>query len=215
MHRWYLDDCVFMGSVVEVEGLLAVLQQALPPLGLELNMRKTTVWGPGLVPASSPLAAATRLHLEAGTEVLGVPIHSPVYHSPVGTHLGTLKGKFARTCAAVAALADTQCAHALMRSCLGPAKLQYALRNLPLRHTAVLAADVTATQRATWNAVVGTPTSDAAWVQTTLPMSEGGCGVASAADVAPLARVAGIMQFLARAEPMLGCDRQLVVPLAT
>jgi len=28
------------------------------------------------------------------------------------------------------------------------------------------------------------------------------------------ARLAGVMQFLARAEPLLGCDRQLVVPLA-
>jgi len=72
--------------------------------------------------------------------------------------------------------------------------------------------DVTATQRATWDAVVGTPTSDAAWVQTTPPLSEGGCGVASASDVAPVARLAGVMHFLARAEPMLGCDRQLVVP---
>jgi len=62
--------------------------------------------------------------------------------------------------------------------------------------------------------VVGTPTSDAAWVQTTLPLSEG-CGIASAADVAPVAQLAGVMQFLARAEPMLGFDRQLVVPLAT
>jgi len=66
-----------------------------------------------------------------------------------------------------------------------------------------------------WDAVVGTPTSDAAWVQTTLPMSEGGCGVASAAEVAPVARLAGVMQFLARVELMLGCDRQLIVPLAT
>jgi len=62
---------------------------------------------------------------------------------------------------------------------------------------------------------VGTLTSDAAWVQTTLPMSESGSGVASADDVAPLARLAGVMQFLARAELMLGCDWQLVVPLAT
>jgi len=162
-------------------------------------MRKTTVWGPGLVPATSPLAAATRLHLEEGTEMLRVPIHSPLYHSPVGPHLGTLKGNFARTCAPVAALADTQCAHALMPSCLGPAKVQDALRTLPLRHTAVFAADVTATQRATWDAAV----------------SEGGSGVASAAELAPVARLAGIMQFLARAEPMLGCDRQLDVPLAT
>jgi len=47
-------------------------------------MRKTTVWGPGLVPATSPLAAAMRLHLEAETKVLGVPIRSPLYHSSVG-----------------------------------------------------------------------------------------------------------------------------------
>jgi len=133
----------------------------------------------------------------------------------VGSHLKTLKDQIARTCAAVAALADTQCAPALMRSHLGPAKVQYALRPLPLRHTAVFAADVTATQRATWDALVGKPTSNAAWVQATLPMSEGGCGVASVADVAPVARLAGVMQFLARAELMLGCDRQLVVPLAT
>jgi len=123
LHRWYLDDGVFLGSVAEVEEVLGALQRTLPPLGMGLNLRKTTVWGPGLVPASSPLAAAARLHLEGGTEVLGVPIHAPLSHSPLGTHLGTLKGKFARTCAAVAALADTQCAHVLMRSCLGPAKV--------------------------------------------------------------------------------------------
>jgi len=31
MHRWYLDDGVFMGSVVEVEEMLAALQQTLSP----------------------------------------------------------------------------------------------------------------------------------------------------------------------------------------
>jgi len=70
LHRWYLDDGVFMGSMAEVEGVLAAPQQTLPPLGLELNLRNTTVWGPGLVPAASPLAAATCLHLEVVTEVL-------------------------------------------------------------------------------------------------------------------------------------------------
>jgi len=86
---------------------------------------------------------------------------------------------------------------------------------MPLRHTAAFAADVTATQRKTWDAGVGTPTSDAALVQTTLPLSEGGCGVASASDNAPVAWLAGVIQFLARAVPLLGCDQQLVVPLAT
>jgi len=53
-------------------------------------MRKTTVWDPGLVPAASSLAAATRLYLEEGTEVLGVPIQSPLYGSAVEAHLGKL-----------------------------------------------------------------------------------------------------------------------------
>jgi len=39
--------------------------------------------------------------------------------------------------------------------------------------------------------------------------------VASASDVAPVAPLAGVLQLLARAEPMLGCDRHLVVPHAT
>jgi len=63
--------------------------------------------------------------------------------------------------------------------------------------------------------VVGRPVTAAAWVQAYLPISEGGCGVASASDVAPVARLSGVLLFLARAEPLLGYYRQLVVPLAT
>jgi len=107
MHRWYLDDGGFMGSVLEVEGVLAALQQALPPLGLELNMRKTRAWGSRLVPAASSSAAATRLHLEEGTEVLGVPIQSPLYASASEVHLGKLGAKFAHTCSVVGSLANT------------------------------------------------------------------------------------------------------------
>jgi len=50
LHRWYLDNGVFLGSVVVVEEVLGALRQTLPKLGLELNLRKTKVWGPGLVP---------------------------------------------------------------------------------------------------------------------------------------------------------------------
>jgi len=153
--------------------------------------------------------------MEPGTEVLGITIQSPLYASAVEAHLGQLVAKFAHTCSAVGGLADTQSAHALMWSCLGPAKVQYALRTLPLRPTTAFTEGMTVTQRATWNTVKGTPVSAAAWVQATLPMSEGGSGVASASDVAPVARHAGALHFLASADPMLGCDRQLVAPLAT
>jgi len=209
MHRWYPDDGVFMGSVVEVEGVLAALQQALTPPGPGAEHAEDQNVGPGTGPHNVP--PCSRYTLPPGRGHGGAGSTDPLFPLPLagGGPPGHTEGEFASTCAAVAALADIQCAHALMRSCLGPAKVQYALRTLPVRHTAVFAADVTATQRATWDAVVGTSTFDKAWVQTTLPMSECSCGVASAADVAPVARLAGIMQFLARAEPMLGSDRQL------
>jgi len=157
-------------------------------LGLELKMRRTTVWGAGLVPALSSSAAATRLHLEEETEVLGISIPSTLYAFAVEANLGNLGAKFAQPVSAVEGLADTQSAHALLRNSLGPAEVQYALRTQTLRHTAAFGEGITVTQRSTWITVVGTPVSVAAWVQATLPISEGGCGSASASDVAPVAR---------------------------
>jgi len=43
LHRWYLDDWIFLDSVAEVEEVLGALRQTLPPFGLELNLRKMTV----------------------------------------------------------------------------------------------------------------------------------------------------------------------------
>jgi len=59
---------------------------------------------------------------------------------------------------------------------------------------------------------VGTPTSYAAWVHTTLPISRAGAGSPSRPMWRPWHAV---MQFLGWAELMLGCDRRLVFPLAT
>jgi len=54
MHRWYLDDGVFMGSVTGVVEVLGALQRILPPLGLELNLRKKTVWARAWFPRRPP-----------------------------------------------------------------------------------------------------------------------------------------------------------------
>jgi len=78
--------------------------------------RKTTIWGPGHVIPDSPLDAATRLEMETGTQVIGVPIHTDMSVTPVEDHLTALLSKFASTCTVVASLPDAQCAHALMRS---------------------------------------------------------------------------------------------------
>jgi len=78
MQRWYLDDGVFMCPMVEFEKVLAALQQALlPPWAWSSICGGSQCGAQSLVPATSPLRAATRLHLEEGTEVLGVPSKHP------------------------------------------------------------------------------------------------------------------------------------------
>jgi len=118
---------------------------------LILSYRPRGGAGPGAYVV--PTRGCCAPQLEQSTKVLDVRIHSPLCPSAVETHLGTVKGKFARTCAAMEAPADTQCTHALMRSCPCPAEVEYALHTLPLCHMAAFAVDVTATQRATWAAV--------------------------------------------------------------
>jgi len=93
--------------VAEVEEVLGALRQTLPPLAWELNLQKTTVWGPVLVSASPAPLHSRDTPGEGHGGAGGTDLLPPFYHAPVGTKLGTLKGKFARTCAAVAGLADT------------------------------------------------------------------------------------------------------------
>jgi len=126
--------------------------------------------GPGLGACDVPLVT----HLEGGTEVLGVLNPLPRLPLGGGGPPGHPEGQVRAHVRGRGGMADTHSAHALMRSCLGLAKVQYALRTLPIRHTAAFVTDVTPTQRAAWDAVVGTPASDAAWVQNTPPLSEGG-----------------------------------------
>jgi len=94
--------------------------------------------GPVTVARGVPLAGATRLYLEEVTEVVGVPIQSPLCASAMEAHLGKLGAKCAHICSEVGGLADTQSTHALIRNCLGPLKVQCSLRTLPLCPTAVL-----------------------------------------------------------------------------
>jgi hypothetical protein len=48
LKRWYLDDGTFLCTAAEGEAILRYLKPALQAVGLNLNHKKTTVWGPSL-----------------------------------------------------------------------------------------------------------------------------------------------------------------------
>ena len=105
----------------------------------------------------------------------------------------SLSAKSASLVEKVVQIPDTQVAHRLLRQCLGPGRVMYALRTLPLAATAALAISATDAQRAALATLVGTPVSDLAWMQATLPVSLGGCGLTDVAALAPVARLGGLL----------------------
>jgi len=134
MHKWYLDDGVFIGSVMEVEGVLAALQRALPHLtwssicgrprcGARAWCQRRSLTLP---PHACIWKRGQRCCYFSFTPPSTPPrwIHTPLYTSAMEAYLAKLGAKFARACSAVACLAHTRSAQALMRSCLGPVKME-------------------------------------------------------------------------------------------
>jgi len=187
--------------------MLSVLQVELPKLGLELNVARTMLWGPGVPGEASPLRRAARLELENSMQVLGVPICIHIGDAPLSQPLTGVQAKQTMLLGKVGELSDKQSAHALMRMCLGPSRIQNALRTLPLAETAEFADAVSKVQCEAFTKLLGGNLSDSGWQQASLPLSEGGCGLSCAAFLAPVARLAGIIHFMAQAEGMLECDR--------
>ena len=57
------------------------------------------------------------------------------------------------------------------------------------------------------------PLSDDQWLQASLPVRAGGCGLGDAAVLAPVARLAGVLQFLREGPQLLGVDSAVTLRL--
>jgi hypothetical protein len=221
--RWYLDDGTFLCTPDEATAIMSHLVPGLSALGLTVNTRKTTLWGPGLpspehlaqLPPDSPVHSLTVVPYtpSSAVKVLGVPV------SPAGSAVGStalaLKTvqKLEDSLAAVCGVHDRQVAHALMRVCVGANRLAFLLRVLDTDTTLPLWDTADAALRQAWGRVVGGPLTTTAWIQSTLPVSMGGCGITSVNTLGPVARLAGILQFLQHGPRMCGSDDGLTVRL--
>ena len=161
----------------------------------------SSTWTPRV---GSPLDSVTHLEWEAGTTLLGVPVDAPGSHTRTSHHLDGIRAKFCELVEKVGGLADPQCAHALLRSCLGPGKVLYALRTCDVfGASGEFVRAVSKAQRDAFESIVGGPISDLAWLQAGLPLRLGGCGVGGIEDLAPIARLAAILQFARGVGPIL------------
>ena len=119
--RWYLDDSTFVCTLQEADAILRELTPKLQSIGLTLNEKKTTLWGPGLplatnldhLPADSPLRKVTITPYTPTSciQVMGVPITPP--NNPISSipHLSKATQSLRDISKVIKKLQDKQIAH--------------------------------------------------------------------------------------------------------
>ena len=138
--------------------------------------------------------------------VLGVPVARSGNDSGLRAYLEREAQRITADLDLISHLPDKQVAHSVLRACLGPVQAQFLLRTVDHSCTREMAATIESGQRKAWGRVVGGDLSPQAWLQSTLPISKGGCGLQFASQMALDGRAASTISFMQKGDMFLGLD---------
>jgi hypothetical protein len=211
---WYLDDGLIVGALEPIADYLAALVPALQNIGLQINLTKCSLWGPGIQTAADPVdnvpdaldichplrhIPITPYGGGAGITVLGVPCDAPGQ----GTHAGGVWGRAVDATLHVLSrlrqLPDGQIRHCLVRYCLDACKVNHLMRSTNLDHGAKACQDLCDALKTAVCDIVGCGITANAWEQATLPIRFGGLGIRDPAHDRAAARLAALANYHTRA----------------
>ena len=128
---WYLDAGILCRSIEAVKTTLEFLQQYLPGIGLELNLAKCKLFGPGAQADEPIFVGIPRIPMSEWTTVLGVPVGSDSNEEKaiddVCEKLSTLLSKVALSKYSLAKFL-------LLRASFGAYRVNHLLRSVPFHH---------------------------------------------------------------------------------
>lgn len=141
---FYLDDGILVGNVVDVFHALDCLVASYKALGLECNLRKCTLWGPGIQRAAQsvplyPIEVALDhpgraipvipFVMGSGLEVLGVPVDYPGTQDATNKVWGEAVEGLRKACVKLQEFPHGQARYLLLRYCLDGCKVNHLLRS--------------------------------------------------------------------------------------
>ena len=197
---WYLDDGTLIGSLDQLQAAINALSAAFSPLGLQFNFSKSLIWSPhhNFLPLPAALAQLQAVPASQGITVLGTPIGSTSFEeTELSNKVNNLQTMFDR----LLALNNLQAQSQILRSCLGPCKITHLLRSLAPQGARFLSSLFAPRLRDAWEAILGTPCSPGQWSLMTLPINQGGLGVADPSLWWKCAQVSSWIAFGASARP--------------
>ena len=211
---WYGDDGLLVGSLEQVTSYLERLPAHLETIGLQINLNKCTLWGPGIqevnddtdkIPDTVPIGHPVRAipivpygGLE-GITMLGVPCDAvsrteqtqKVWQEAINKTISVLDK--------MRKLPDGQMRHCLIRHCLDACKVNHLMRTTPIAAASLQAQRLSDALKASLCDLIGCGMGAGAWEQATLPIRHGGLGIRDPVKEHGPARLAALANFHARA----------------
>ena len=211
---WYLDDGVLLGRIPDLSRALKSIRAKFASKGLQINLSKCELWGPGsshtdtmnALPEDSPLRHITRkpYHTETGIVFLGNPISHPLTSGHYTGHVWKDKvNQLHKSMDLLRSLPDTQLQFTLLRFSMDACRVNHLLRGAHFDHSRPGAAETSKLIRSTLQGILGTAMTDSQWAQATLPIRHGGLGIRDPLALQPLARIASQCDFALRGRHVL------------
>ena len=174
IHMWYLDDGILVGTVEAIKAALLLLKEHLPWRGLDLNLAKCKLFGPGASTSDPAFEGIPRYSLDQGTVVLGVPIGTATF---VEDFVSEVCAKLSHMADRIGLLKSNIARFLLLRACFGACRVNHPLRSLPFQHGKSLAEKASVIVRNTLEAILGSPLPDICFLLACLPVRRGGLGL--------------------------------------
>ena len=205
---WYLDDGTIVGTPREVFDYLGRLQVALSNVGLNLNLGKCCLWGPGVQTTCDPVprypdgvpldhpCRAIPVHPfvpNSGITLLGVPIDHPGSSCRTASHWAATVEKSKQLLDRLRQFPDGQIQHSLLRYCLDACRVVHLHRSTIFSRAGDAPGHLRDALRIAAEDLVGMGIADATWSQVTLPLRLGGLGLRDPVDTQPAARMAALI----------------------
>ena len=187
INRWYADDGLLIGPRKLIEEAMMLMKSGFQQIGLEVNVQKCEVWGPGAKEddksgEDNPLTNCVHIPLdeEAGMLFLGCPIHAKKRYTAVPAFvqswwkqkISAMKGDIQAICN----FGDAHIQHLLLTTTLTTSKVEHALRASDTRLCDPYLRDMKQTILNGIQKTMGATLSDDQQVQAFLPTREGGMG---------------------------------------
>jgi hypothetical protein len=186
---WYLDDGLLVGSLGAVADYINALRPALQSIGLQINLSKCSLWGPGVqvaddpvdnIPDALPIDHPLR-HIPVvpyggrdAITVLGVPCDASGHDIQATAVWDRAVQATMQVLARLRLLPDGQIRHCLVRHCLDACKVNHLMRSTALDTGTKTCRDLCDALKTAVCDLGGCCITSHAWEQTTLSIRLGG-----------------------------------------